>query len=98
MKTPLPTKHSTRQSTPTGATSDEICSLFRPEYLEFTKQLAHIGRWFGEQMDNLPECKDYLRTVYVKIDDDISDVVYNIGELVSCEFQENVFFDPKNKK
>jgi len=90
----LPEKHSTRQSTPTGATSDEICSLFRPEYIEYVRQLADMENWFYNQMLFVPKNQEGLLGAYGEIVDAFGDIVHNISELVAYEFKDNLFFKP----
>ncbi|MDR0864969.1 MAG: hypothetical protein LBO74_08565 [Candidatus Symbiothrix sp.] len=83
--------NSNRTSTSTGTKSVELSKIFRPEYLEFTNQLAIIGKWFVDKQDS--ETDDYLQERYANIENHLSQVAYEIGLLVSSDFKENVYYN-----
>ena len=77
--------------------SDEICSLFRPEYIEFVRQLADMEKWFCKQMDYIPKSEEALLIAFGRIIDSFNCAVHNIGELVAYEFTGNLFFNKQNQ-
>ncbi|KAA6324382.1 hypothetical protein EZS27_026290 [termite gut metagenome] len=85
-------KHSIHTSTSAGTTSVSTSQLFPSEFTEFTNQLHDIYKWFEDYQKRNPQIDDVIHPHVVDIQNSITDVTYNIAELVDVEFRENTYY------
>jgi len=75
-----------------NATGVQLSELFQPEFFEFTKQLKAINKWFYDYRKTVNQADDHIVERLIEIDNNLSDVVNNIADLVAIEFKENVYY------
>ena len=69
--------------------------LFPIEFITFTKQLKFMSDWFENYIENRKGLEDVMRSYYVEISNSIVKTAYNIGVLVSIEYNESLFHQEK---
>jgi hypothetical protein len=67
-------------------------SLFHSEYIDFTKQLGTICKWFSDYRKTVNPNDDHVLERLTEIDNNLCEAVHNIADLVAIEFQENAYY------
>jgi hypothetical protein len=92
MKNQSGAKYSNSTLTPTGAKTVSTSTLFHSEYTEFTEQLGIMNKWFLDFRETVNPNDDHILDALFHIEGALGDAVHNIGELVSIEFRENIYY------
>lgn len=92
MKNQGSVNNSTAALTSTGTTSVELSDLFPVEFIEFTRQLKAIHDWINAYSERRKSLDDVIFLHVNKLSDCMSEAAYHIGELVSVEFKEVLYY------
>ena len=75
--------------------AESTSELFPTEFIEFTKQLKAINDWFEDYRTRRKGLSDLADHHVCEIINCMCEASYSIGELVSVEFKEALFYQGK---